>query len=103
MRPWVFCQKKTRFLQFARLYRIKEKAVWGDAFYVFWAKQNIFIALESQFFRSPLSMSLMAQELEWLEETFSQLPTEVPKTIMMHVPLFIDNADETDSDASKLC
>ena len=74
--------------------------VWGDTYFHFWAHGRLFIALETQFFRSsqPETIDLMLEEIHWLEELFNNMPKDIPKTIMMHAPLFIDNVLETDSD-----
>ena len=59
-----------------------------------------FFALETQFFRSEqkATVELRNQELDWLESTLSGLPKEKAKTIFQHVPLFIVDANETDSE-----
>ena len=74
--------------------------VWGDTYFHFWAKGRLFIALETQFFRSekPETIDLMLEEIHWLEDLFKNMPSQIPKTVMMHAPLFIDNSMETDSD-----
>jgi len=77
--------------------------VWGDTYFHFWAHGRLFIALETQFFRSsqPETIDLMLEEIHWLEELFNTMPKDIPKTVMMHAPLFIDNVLETDSDEAK--
>ena len=77
--------------------------VWGDTYFNFWAHGRFFIALETQFFRSahPETIDHMLEEIHWLEELFSTMPKDIPKTVMMHAPLFIDNVLETDSDQGK--
>ena len=74
--------------------------VWGDTYYHFWAHGRLFIALETQFFRSsqPETIDLMLEEIHWLDELLNTMPKDIPKTVMMHAPLFIDNVLETDSD-----
>ena len=74
---------------------------WGDTYFHFWVNGRVFIAIETQFFRSSQkeTVKLMNEQLTWLRGLFSELPKNIPKTVMMHVPLFIDNADETDSEA----
>jgi len=74
--------------------------VWGDAYFSFWVKGQIFLALESQFFRSedPVTKEFAKEEIQWLTELLSEMPKETPKTIMIHVPLFIRTPDETDSE-----
>ena len=72
--------------------------VWGDSFYTFWSHGRFFISLETQFFRTTKSTKLLNQEMKWLEEVFTNVEVAMPKTVLMHVPLFIDNVNETDSD-----
>lgn len=77
--------------------------VWGDAYFSFWVKGQIFLALESQFFRSEnLETKKLAQEeIQWLTDLLSEMPKDTPKTIMIHVPLFIRTPDETDSEKGR--
>ena len=74
--------------------------VWGDTYFTFWSHGKLFISLETQFFRSENqeTKQLMAEQLDWLEDTLSDVSPTSPKTVFMHVPLFIEHADETDSD-----
>ena len=62
------------------------------------------MAIETQFFRSddPETIKLAEKELEWIESTLSELPSDSPKTVFMHTPLFIDNPNETDSEGKVL-
>ena len=74
--------------------------VWGDTYFTFWSHGKLFISLETQFFRSENqeTKELMAEQLDWLKDTLSDVSPTSPKTVFMHVPLFIEHADETDSD-----
>ena len=74
--------------------------VWGDTYFTFWSHGSFFISLETQFFRSENqeTKELMTKQLDWLKDTLSNVPSGISKTVFMHVPLFIEHPDETDSD-----
>ena len=74
--------------------------VWGDTYFTFWSNGQFFISLETQFFRSSRkeTKELLVNEIAWLEDVFANISPLIAKTVMMHVPLFIDNVNETDSD-----
>lgn len=76
--------------------------VWGDTYYYFWNAGHIFISFETQFFRSELNETvvLREKELKWLTSILEKLDVNAIKTVFQHVPMFIENANETDSEVA---
>lgn len=72
--------------------------VWGQTYYSFWRHGHLFVVVETQYFRSTdeNTLPLMNEQLTWLEKTMTS--TDRAKTVVQHVPLFIQRADETDSE-----
>lgn len=72
--------------------------IWGESYFSFWNRGHFFIAVETQFYRSedPRTLPLLEAHNKWLERTLSS--NENSKTVFQHVPLFIDNSEETDSE-----
>ena len=72
--------------------------VWGESYFSFWNRGHLFVSVETQFYRSedPETVPLMNEHNKWLEETLAS--TDASKTVFQHVPLFIDNSEETDSE-----
>jgi hypothetical protein len=72
--------------------------VFGQSYFSFWNRGHFFLAVETQFYRSedPRTLPLMEAHNKWLEATLSS--NDNSKTVFQHVPLFIDNSEETDSE-----
>lgn len=73
---------------------------WGQSYYHFRYAGQIFIAIETQYFRSEEADTVQYRndQLDWLTTIFNELPKNEIKTVFQHVPLFIETADETDSE-----
>lgn len=73
---------------------------WGQTYYHFRYGGRIFIAIESQYYRSddPGTVALRNEQMAWLEELFQNMPKDEPKTVFQHAPLFVATAQETDSE-----
>lgn len=72
---------------------------WGQSYFHFWNGGRVFIALETQLFRSnsPETVILRLEQIEWLKKLFATLPRDTPKTLFQHVPLFMKDSKERDS------
>lgn len=72
---------------------------WGDPYFHFWNAERAFVALETQLFRSeePETVSMRHLQIDWLKKLFTSISSKMPKTLFQHVPLFLQNANEPDS------
>jgi len=72
---------------------------WGNSYYFYEFGGHYFIGLESEFFRLTTEDNawLRDDHIKWLEGIFSEIPRTAAKHVFQHAPLFIKDAEETDS------